>query len=86
MAKNTLSDLRDHLFATMEALTDKDKPMEVDRAHAICGVAEAIINTAKVEVKAMEALGIEPAGQFFGSTKLLPRETRWPKPTSKAVE
>ena len=34
MAKNTLQDLRDHLFATLEALSDTEKPMEIERAKA----------------------------------------------------
>ena len=35
MAKNKMSDLRDHLFATLEALQDPDKPMDLERARAI---------------------------------------------------
>lgn len=33
--KNRMVDLRNHLFATLEALQDEDKPMELDRAKAI---------------------------------------------------
>ena len=32
MAKNKIQDLRDHLFETLEALKDKDEPMDVARA------------------------------------------------------
>jgi hypothetical protein len=69
MAKNKLSDLRDHLFETLEALKDEKNPMEIERAKAIAGVAQTIINSATVEVKAINALGREQApGEFFGGT------------------
>lgn len=63
MAKNTIADLRDHLFETLEALKDKDAPMELDRAKAICQVAQTLINSAKVEVEY-----IETAGELLGQT------------------
>lgn len=63
MAKNKISDLRDHLFETLEALKDKDAPMELDRAKAICQTAQVIINSAKVEVDYLEA-----AGELLGQT------------------
>jgi len=50
MAQNKINDLRDHLFATLEALQDKDAPMEIERARAIAQVAQVIVNSAKVEV------------------------------------
>jgi hypothetical protein len=66
MAKNKISDLRDHLFETLEALKDPDKPMELDRAKAISDVAQVIINVAKVEVDMVKAVGGEaPADGFF---------------------
>lgn len=55
--KNKIEDLRDHLFATLEALQDEDKPMELDRAKAIADVAQTIINSAKVEVDFIKATG-----------------------------
>jgi hypothetical protein len=33
--KNTLRDLHNHLFETLEALKDTENPMEVERAKAI---------------------------------------------------
>jgi hypothetical protein len=67
MAKNKLSDLRDHLFETLEALKDDKNPMDIARAKAIAGIAQTIINSATVEVKAINALGREQApGEFFG--------------------
>jgi hypothetical protein len=55
--KNKLPDLRDHLFATLEELRDKEHPMDLARAKAIAGVAQVIINSATVEVKFMNATG-----------------------------
>lgn len=50
MAKNKITDLRDHLFETLEALRDRDQPMDIQRAKAIADVARVIVETAKVEV------------------------------------
>ena len=59
-------DLRDHLFETLEALKDEDKPMELDRAKTISLVAQTIINSATVEVKFLNAAGQGVAtGAFF---------------------
>lgn len=60
--QNKIEDLRNHLFATLEALRDKDKPMEIDRAKAIADVAQVIINSAKVEVDFIEATGVKGSG------------------------
>jgi hypothetical protein len=68
MAKNTLQDLRDHLFAQLEELNDKEKPAELDRAKLVVSTAQAIIASAQVEVKYMEVTGQgeERAKKFFG--------------------
>lgn len=55
--KNKVEDLRDHLFATLEALQDKETPMDIDRARAIADVSQTIINSAKVEVDYLKATG-----------------------------
>lgn len=60
--KNKITDLRDHLFATLEALQDAEKPMEVDRAKAIADVARVIVDSAKVEVAFLEATGASGSG------------------------
>lgn len=49
--KNKMEDLRNHLFAALEGLSDAEKPMELDRARAIADVAQVVINSAKVEVE-----------------------------------
>lgn len=73
MARNKVTDLRDHLFEVLEQLKDPDKPMEVERAHAITEVAQAIIGSAKVEVDLIRAVsGSRPGSNFFN----LPEESR----------
>jgi hypothetical protein len=74
MAKNKISDLRDHLFETLEALKDADKPMDIERARTISAVAQTIINVAKVEVDMVKAVGGDaPTDGFF---QLPPGEDR----------
>lgn len=55
--KNKIQDLRDHLFATIEGLMDEHKPLDVERARAVAEVAQTIINSAKVEVDYLRAVG-----------------------------
>lgn len=59
MAKNTLSDLNNHLFAQLERLGDEeltqdDLKMEVDRSKAINGIAKNIIDNAKTTLEGMQ--------------------------------
>lgn len=54
MSKN-ISDLRDSLFATLEAV--KAGTLEIDRARAVNEVARSIIETAKVEVDYLRTTG-----------------------------
>jgi len=70
MAKNSLEDLRDHLFETLERLTDSEKPMEVERAQAVCKVSQQLIESAKVEVKFLEVTGQQSSGRFFAKKQL----------------
>ncbi|MFN8704136.1 MAG: hypothetical protein ACK5X0_18675 [Rhodospirillales bacterium] len=58
--KNKSEDLRNHLFATLEALQDKEKPMEIERARAIADVAQVVVNLAKAEVAFANATGSNP--------------------------
>lgn len=52
-----ISDLRKHLFATIEALNNKESPMDIERARTVSEVAQTIINSAKVEVEYAKATG-----------------------------
>lgn len=65
MAKNKIDDLRDHLFETLEALKDPDKPMDLDRARAIADVSKVIVESAKVEVDFLKVTGAEKSTNFL---------------------
>ena len=70
--KNKIENLRDHLFATIEALRDPDKPMEIDRARAISEVANSIIESAKVEVRYLDIIGGRNSSAFLDAAPALP--------------
>ena len=74
MARNKINDLRDHLFETLEALKDPDKPMDVNRALAISKVADTIVATAKVEIDLVKAVSASAPGSGFFN--LPPEESR----------
>jgi len=61
---NDVTALRAHLFNTLQALQDKDNPMDTDRARAICQVGDVIIGTAKVEIDFAKVNGSVDS-QFF---------------------
>lgn len=63
----TIEDLRAHLFATLEGLRDPANPMDIDRAKAVSDVAQTIINTAKLEVEHLRAVGGK-GSRFIEST------------------
>jgi len=69
--KNKMEDLRNHLFATLEALQDKDAPMDLARAKAISEVAQTVINSAKVEVEYLGLLGSKADSTFLGNKPAL---------------
>lgn len=67
------------MFATLEDLRDKEKPMDIDRALAVAEVAGKIIESAKVEAKFIEIAG-------GGGTGFIPRdEVQAAKLTPKLV-
>lgn len=72
MSDKTISDLREHLFATIEALRDKENPMDVARAKAISEVARQVIDSAKVEVEHMKVSGDLEGTRFIPSNRALP--------------
>lgn len=68
--KNKMTDLRNHLFATLEALQDEDKPMDIDRARAIAEVGKVLVDSAKVEVMFINAMdGDTPTTGFIESER-----------------
>ena len=59
--KNKLADLNNHLFTTLERLNDEDLKEgsldeEINRAKAIAGVANQIINNARLVFEATKAI------------------------------
>lgn len=76
MARNKLSDLNNHLFAALERLNDDELTTEQiaaesQRAEAIIGVANQIINNAKIAIDAMklisnDKLDIKQLPETFG--------------------
>ncbi|WP_369301716.1 hypothetical protein [Pseudomonas sp. N2-5-1-1] len=70
---NKMTDLRNHLFATLEALQDPDKPMDIERAKAIAEVGKVLVDSAKVEVMFIKAMdGDAQSTGFIESVKELP--------------
>lgn len=68
--RDSLEDLRKHLFIVIERLQDDDDEMDLDRAKEIRATAETLIATGKLEVAALRAahdveLAMEPTG-FVG--------------------
>jgi hypothetical protein len=70
----SIEDVRTHLFAVLDGLADKDKPMELERARAICEAAQTIINTAKVEVDYLKVTGRNQSA-FLGKDDAPPKLT-----------
>jgi hypothetical protein len=73
--KNKIEDLRNHLFETLEALKDADKPMDLDRARTVAKVAQVIVESAKVEVALLNAVGTRPSTHFFPDREDAPPTT-----------
>lgn len=58
-----ITNLREQLFETLELLKSGD--MEIDRAKAICEVGTVIINSAKVEIEFLNAIGSKESTGFL---------------------
>ena len=69
----TIADLRGHLFAALRGLTDKDAPMDIERAKAVSDIAQTIINSVKVEVDHLKIVGGSGSG-------FIPDQTAMPPP------
>lgn len=69
--KNKLSDLRNHLFETIEKLKDGD--LDVSKAKTIADVAQVIINSAKVEVDYLKVTDGQSGSGFIAQDVARPR-------------
>ena len=67
--RNKIEDLRNHLFATLEALQDEENPMDLARAETIANVASVIVESAKVEVQFMKVTDSLGSGFIPTGTK-----------------
>lgn len=63
--KNTMDDLRNHLFVTIEGLLDTEQPLDLEKAKAINQTAQTLISSAKVEVQFLDVTGQASASPFF---------------------
>ncbi len=70
-----MTDLRNHLFEVMEALKDEEKPMDIARAKAVVDAAQAIVNSAKVEVEFLNAIDASEATDFFDMQRIEDRRS-----------
>ena len=62
MARNKINDLRDHLFASLERLdndelTFEQLESEIKKAEAVAQIGNVIIQSAKVEIDFLKAMG-----------------------------
>ncbi|WP_200844084.1 hypothetical protein [Pantoea sp. 18069] len=62
MSQPHISELREHLMATLAGLRDHENPMEPDRARAVAQVAGVLVDTARVEVDYIKATGQDTSG------------------------
>lgn len=78
--KNKLSDLRDHLFAQLEAVREADDDSlakEVQRAQSVSDISRVLIESAKVEIDYFRHIGGEnSASTFIESKPTLPPAKR----------
>lgn len=72
MSNQDITEVRRHLFDTLNRLTDKQAPMELDRARVVVDVAQTLINSAKVEVEFLRVTGADTSG-FLGGGDLTPK-------------
>lgn len=70
--KNRIEDLRNHLFAQLEKLSDcedKDLDKEIQRSQSMINIAEVLIDSARAENDFLEITGGNGSG-------FIPSETR----------
>lgn len=59
---NTITALRQHLLDTLADLRNPNKPLDIERAQAVAGVAKVLIDSARVEVDFIKATGCSGSG------------------------
>jgi len=48
--KNTNTDLKNHLFALLEGLMDKEDPIDLDRAKVVVDTVQTVVNASKLDL------------------------------------
>lgn len=81
----TITDLRDHLFDAIERIKPTAEggtpTMDVKQVEAVCLAAKRLIETAEVELKAVDLMGVSPSAlPFFEPIRqaALPAQLRKP--------
>jgi hypothetical protein len=69
--KTKSSDLREHLFATLEGLLDDENPLDINRAKAVAEVGKVIVESAKVEVEMAKVLVQNKTKNEWGDDELI---------------
>jgi len=69
---NTITTLRDELFATLRAIRDPKKPLPPESARAVVQVAAVIIDSARAEVEFHKATGMESRSGFIPASQPAP--------------
>lgn len=69
--KNTINDLRNHLFAQIEKITDAENEEQrkkaLEEGHVLGELAKVIVDSAKVEVAYLKKLGKNAGSKFIPS-------------------
>jgi len=72
--KNTMSDLRDHLFGTLESLRNPENDAEYQRAKesakSIVAIGNVLVNAAKTEIDYLKFTGQDLQSKFFTQKQL----------------
>lgn len=77
--KNTMDDLRDHLFESLERLKEAEPDeldKEITRAKAISETAGKLIDSAKVEVQYLDTTGQAEGSRFLEGKDVIQGQAR----------
>lgn len=70
--KNKMQDLRNHLFAQLESLSDPESKVDLERVKAMTEISKVLVDSAKVEVQFINAAGGKHSTGFIESKPELP--------------
>ena len=67
--KNSMTDLRNHLFEVIERLKDPqgtgDDIVDVEVAETICQVADRLLKSAEIEINYRRIVGVDSPSEFL---------------------